>query len=71
MVEYDKIGYDISGSCGTLAEVPVGATVVCIDGIDVIGVCESCPAHILAGQPYHEWQDGIKTCIDCGGPEER
>ena len=66
MIEWQK---HTSGECVRLADVPAGADVVAINGVEVIGVCEGCTRPILDGETIHRWQDCV-TCGSCGGPED-
>lgn len=47
-----------------------GWEIISLDGKLVIGFCESCERQIYEDDKYHEWEDGIKTCEECGGPNE-
>ena len=41
-----------------------------IDGVDVIGQCESCDEIILEGNKYFAWEDSVLHCFGCGGEDE-
>ena len=35
------------------------------------GKCEACKKIIEQGEPRHDWNDGVTTCIPCGGPGDQ
>ena len=53
------------GECGTLSDVPAGATILKVNDEEVIGRCVSCGAIIMAEDEYEEDGEGIYLCQEC------
>lgn len=45
------------------------AEIKAIDGRLVFAFCESCSGAIFVDEPSYSWDDGVYTCIDCGGAD--
>ena len=68
MIEWTKTE---SGECKDLEDVPEGAEVCMIDGVAVIGRCESCGRYLLSGMQYACDDDGVYVCQpECPEAEE-
>ena len=33
--------------------------------------CEACGKIIEPGEPRHDWNEGVTTCMKCGGPDAK
>lgn len=47
------------GKCKTLAEIPEGATVDKVNGVECVALCENCGLPVLYGPNHCEDADGI------------
>ena len=65
-----KSGNRITSVCGysmKLKNVPKDARIETVDGIAVLGLCESCGKPILCTEEHKEDSEGIYECMECYG----
>ena len=54
-----KIEYLTSATCTLLDDVPKGATITAVKGLNCIGMCEDCGLPILENESYKTDSDGV------------
>jgi hypothetical protein len=70
-IEWVSYGVGIYETIKDFKEAHSSSTIVAIDGVGVVSLCEGCLEPIVEGQEYDVWEDGIVThkCNCCGGGE--
>lgn len=54
-----------SGQCENFEDVPKGAEILFIDGMEFIASCEGCGKPILEDDTYHRDPEGVYLCASC------
>ena len=62
-----KYGWVISGRCDFITDVPAGAEIITINGLEVIDKCESCGKLIALGDDSFSDDEGATLCHKCYG----
>ena len=52
-------------TCKRIGDVPVGATLVSVNGKQVVAICEGCGGPIYESTQYTAWADGPYTHKRC------
>jgi hypothetical protein len=51
-------------------QVPCNATILAINGREVLGRCEGCNRLIYTDSVCYRWADDVLTCKKCGPPDK-
>ena len=56
---------EVCGEARTFAEIPFGATVTAVDGVEVFATCEGCGKQITEAEDHTTDSEGVDLCRGC------
>lgn len=62
MITWQKVEH---GECSDISEVPIGASVLTVDDVEVVAKCENCGELIMYPDVFRVDAEGMEFCQEC------